>query len=74
MAISQLSFNHNLAEGGGEMLSWKPFAFDYFGERLFGSSGHWVKNVSVTFGRTQFVPTLWKKPVTVGTQGTCALR
>jgi len=29
---------------------------------------------NVPFGRTQFAPTLWTKSVTVGAQGTCALR
>ncbi len=29
---------------------------------------------NVPFGRTQFAPTLWAKSVTVGAQGTCALR
>jgi hypothetical protein len=41
IAISQLSFNHTLAEGGREMFSRKPCAFDFF--REVGEVGKWGK-------------------------------
>ncbi|TRT69246.1 MAG: hypothetical protein EWV67_00560 [Microcystis sp. M_QC_C_20170808_M2Col] len=41
IAISQLSFNHTLAEGGREMFSRKPCAFDFWGKWGSGEVGKW---------------------------------
>jgi hypothetical protein len=37
MAISQLSFNHNLAEGGGEMFSWNLALLIILGRGFFSN-------------------------------------
>jgi hypothetical protein len=41
MAISQLNFNHTLAEGGREIFSGKPCAFGFFGKWGSGEWGKW---------------------------------
>ncbi|TRT87534.1 MAG: hypothetical protein EWV63_08290 [Microcystis aeruginosa Ma_OC_H_19870700_S124] len=53
MAISQLNFNHTLAEGGRRIFSGKPCAFGFFGK---WGSGEWGKWGSGGMGEFQLKP------------------